>query len=400
MVKAAKGEWWLSGFVPYDPDAPEAIAMPVFRNEQTGEAFSQICYDDRFNTIELYRLEVPMDLITPVSEPHPIDPFHERVIVYTRAGLSVFAGYLSKFKELVNRLIDNETPASVLLQVYELIGEEDKARIVEERLLSEENLPNTAQASLFRSSSRSSFYDIASNHLKEVPDKIPELRWIIQASSHVRNWSLNDLPSHMLLELLSKLNISEVDLNAYLARRKPHSITDPQLSLDIDVSEHATAQKVLNELRDLTRQELRLARVLRRLHETPYIQEELFQHYRPGNKFERIGKETIYREIERDGGSVSGSALFFIINSLFRQVYPKQKGVLLKDLARELNELPEANHVIRTLLERSNLWSVEIWSAVIRAYLNGQNPAPHEEWRIRANYLEERRQSLSIEKAR
>jgi hypothetical protein len=128
---------------------------------------------------------------------------------------------------------------------------------------------------------------------------------------------------------------------------------------------------------------------LRIAFDDPEVGAEILRRYSSPNKFESIGLDLISRHhAMRDERPISERRFFDdAIRALFGAEYPMQRGVLLKDLSRELGDIPAANAAIRAILtKRGYLWSIHVWRDLIEQLLNGEQIPPYDEWKYLPAY--------------
>lgn len=378
-------KWSVVGGIPYEPQSSEGYLMPVLRRGGDSRYFSQLAYDDTWGNFQLWELELGSSGLVPLLEPVAVNPHVDRIIVFLSDGSIKFAGHLSAFKENLHTYLTSGITLPVLLQTYELVGDLGKAKDAEEQFLAElVTVSGGARESFVRSSSRSMFYSIAAQSIKSSKDATETLDWITRVSKYVNDWTISDLDAQTRAELVSKLTVTEGDFDRLLAERKPDAHN--YIASQAEDSFEERAQATLKEIKSLSRQELRLGRLLRRLNEDPTIAEALFEIYRPTNKYETYGVDLIQQARKEHA---ENDPWFYrrVIGPLFDREYPLQKGILLKDLARELGAIPAANKAIREVYRSSHRWAVHIWKPVIEAYLDGRILTNRDEYELQRRHL-------------
>lgn len=322
-----------------------------------------------------------------------VNPAIDQLVVLKLADRIAFSGYLGDLNEQVERgdIEMSNLPSHVRLQLFDLSNRESEAASEELTFMCglQERECDGAVTSFARSASRAAFLKIGTEFLVQDDNVKQSRRELLELAKQIDNWSLGSLQDLQRVRLDAITTIDLAALQERLENRKPDINRLAILAGKPSDSSHEKVRDIVHEIRHLSRQERRLGRLISSIIDDESISEELFEQYQGRANYENAAIKTIERMVLDASVNLKSHEFFrAVINNLFYNEYHSQKGLLLKDLAREIGHIPEANRVLRDMLEaKGYLWSVMQWSYVIDSYLNGENLTKVDEDSLRNDFL-------------
>lgn len=357
--------------------------------------FTQIVIDKYERLYHLKKMG-PVQIDVKLSET-PIKPFTDQIVVLAHDSHIKFFGYLTDLSQLVgsNQIEIERFPVAVKLQIFDLIDEEVKAAEQELSIMKiiDENSMHAAKHSFARSSSRAAFIKIGEKFLKRRKELVKDINYLLELSKYVEDWTLDSIDTDQRQHLAEIMTVDLVDFEFQLTQRKPteqHYLFESKIRSS---TENYNIDEIRSGISSLSRQERRIGKLLSEINEKFYISEEIIKNYPARANFERVAVKIISDILSSNQYAEFGRDFYYIlISRLVNEVYPSRKGMLIKDLSREIGHIPAANQVLREILRsREYLWSVHIWADVALAYLEGQQLNGGDEWKIQSEFLKQYR---------
>jgi hypothetical protein len=354
------------GYVPGDTD-DVGFVNPVCRRE--GTYFIKVQDLTSRNTVEH-----PVQLGEFVkAEPARFLSDPEKVVLGFLLENELFVGDMDGLRSFVETTAQNYvvTRPSLQLQIAELWGSEGERAAARKAFTSvlQDRLGRSASEYFVDSSlAREIVATLILKNVKEGTSKEDFATSFRSALLHFHPHYDDPVPNDVWVRLKKHLTIDKSELYARFEREwKPVSqslVRDRARPLDRhgDQREDAdTAQEQFRSLSRLSRQEWRIARLLRSYLEDKEAAERLSSIYWTKNKFETRAIELIRSSLDylplRD--SDLEKQIAYLIPRLMKMEFPANRGVLLFDLARELSTSePSRNVIDAELHRRGHTWAV------------------------------------------
>lgn len=149
----------------------------------------------------------------------------------------------------------------------------------------------------------------------------------------------------------------------------------------------ARLNKELHEIHGEPRQEARIARMIRRIMENPGIGRHLIKSYQDRAQFARDATRLIYNNINYFDLSPDEDFIDWLVDRLYTMSYPRQRGVLLYELAIRLGEFPAFADSIARHAQASNAEAVHLAIDAIMERLNDKNAPRRSVTPVRQDYV-------------
>lgn len=362
----------ICGYVPYSAEEI-TFALPIFRTKQSDGKFIQI--PDALSTkiSDFERVDEPLQSIAfsrGTSLFKPGMSLQYLLIDQDKVYFGTLASLENVFLSLLNR---DDVPKSVGMQIAELIGD---AQGLERSLSSYLQLlsgDNTVIDSKFVENS------VIRNHVWSRLAKVCRSRRNEDVQSFLKRVLVSvsvidgfiDFDQDLKKDLVAQLdiNIEEFlrDVNdsfIFSDRLMEYSVSEDDAEFDIDIM-----KEKIREIRKMSRQETRLGRLIKGLIENDQLGKAIIENYIDRASFANVAIRYIAEFYDRFGKESWDEYAVHIVDWLYRECYPKQRGILLHELAVELGQYPSFSQAIENKLRQSYAQSVFHARKLIRLQL-------------------------------
>lgn len=375
------GLYYLSGFIPYS-DSDISFGQPIFKVGERSESYIQMP-DHRSQNIHKFVLsEVDEKDVHPINGTS-LETSAGRMLIFVAVNKgTVCIGNLMQIRSTLQNWAELQySGPGFRLQVSELynVGSQKKGprKNVIERVSAE--VPNSLASKFFATSLLlNSIWDSLQKNV--APDKAMML-WESRRDVNARLALGSD---HLFATNVEDWFRAKFDLNIYDIEREvktafPIEMLDNSLSsffesaeTDTQIDDYITQEIEL--ISQSSRQEARVAKLIRRLMESPGKAIKILEQYEDRAAFANRAVRFLRSHSEEFLFPPRVRFAQHLIDRLYRYSYPKQRGIMLHELAVALGEYHEYNEAIRKKTE----WSVSEPVSIARGVIYDQLDNPGE----------------------
>lgn len=361
------------GYIPYGK-TNITFALPIFRSKHRGGKFIQIPDASSTKVHDFDRVDEPGQLINFSRENRLFKAGMDLQYLLVVEG-DVYFGTISSLKNAFQALVQRtDMPKAVAMQIAELIGDSNslernlsaylaelskESSILDERFVENSVVRNHVWSKLISHCDNKDYRDLHTI-LKRV------LLNVIVKEGYI------DLEPSLKEHIAANFNINVQDLirdvnQSFIGSDRLLEVSDGQR--DGTVDPHLLKERIA-EIRNMPRQETRLGRLISSLIEDNELGQIIMQKYTDRASFANVAIRYVSKFHDSFGDSTWQRYADHIVDWLYRECYPKQRGILLHELAVELGQYPAFSEAIEKKLEQSYAQPVLHAKKLIRLQLS------------------------------
>ena len=344
------------GYIPYG-QTNITFALPIFRSKHRGGKFIQIPDVSSTKVHDFDRVDEPDQLINFSREGRLFKAGMDLQYLLVAEG-DVYFGTVSSLKNAFRALVERtDIPKAVAMQIAELIGDST-------------SLERNLSAYLSKLAEENSILDEGFVENSVVRNHV----WS-RLVSHCGNEGYHDLHTilkRVLLNVVVKEGYIDLEpsLKEYIAANFNINVQDfirdlnqsfiksdrllevPDGERDESVDPRVLKERIA-EIHNMPRQEARLGRLIKGLIEDDELGQIIMQNYTDRASFANAAIRYVSKFYDNFGDSTWERYADHIVDRLYRECYPKQRGILLHELAVELGQYPAFSEAIEKKLKQS-----------------------------------------------
>lgn len=297
-------------------------------------------------------------------------------------------GSLAELHACLTNFMAESDDISTNLQIAELIGSKSQRQQQRTAMIDlvrgsvgENSAENFGRTSILLSTIWSSLLKHANNSPEVLKSLSDRQRWILLSADH----SLEGLfPLNVMEWLRDEIS---VDLTRLL--RDIREETPEALAAHHDIKPSVLQEQIRAEIESITsepRQEARIAKIIRRMMESPGMGRHLLMEYTDRAGFARKIIKLLQTHSRYFELGPAPDFIQWLMHEVFTISYPRQRGVLLYELANHLSEYPIFADAIRSLTHHSNSEAVRFAREEIIERLENPGPAVRSKGPLRPEY--------------
>jgi hypothetical protein len=346
--------WYVCGYVGHWQTRGATVCTPVLKRHSSEQLYLQIdfqCPPPRFGLYPVADNDTAQ--IVPVDRKE-CDPTKHLIVFVLHGGSAVY-GNLEESVAQLERIVDSDAAsASARIQIREMLGGLSHSDAFAEisNLIPEKEFRYFSAAM-----SADAIFQITMKKLRPQQDRAEAVNIVRNALRVIHNWRIDKSKISELKPLLEITGLTFGEFSAALNSRQPNLL--PRASVDEQIED------AWKSIRRLSRQERRLARLLRIYVGDPKLATRVLEVYTTPNYLETRALSEINRMVQDEQLQERHRALqvAHFIPRLVTMEFGAQRGKLLYDLALELGGIPEIRNVLELeFRRRGHTWTVGSWA--------------------------------------